>query len=198
MVTYSIYEGKQGVLPLGCLAHVRRKFENALVVTPEAQVILDYIALLYTIESNLREREATPDQVRDEREQKSYPILRAMEQWMLDNISSYTPKSLMHKAISYAFSMLPRVSRYCMDGRYEIDNNSIERAVRPVTLGRKNYLFSSNNKGAEDNALFYTFVTTCKELGHEPIEWFNFALSRITDTTTEEELKELLPKNFKR
>ena len=63
-------------------------------------------------------------------------------------------------------------------------------------MGRKNYLFSANDKGDADNALFYTFITTCKELKIEPIEWFNFALSRITDSTTDEELVKLLPQNF--
>lgn len=194
---YSIYESKSGVLPLGCLAHVRRKFENALVSTPEAQKALDYITLLYTIESNLKHREATFEEIRKEREEKSYPILQAMERWMVSEASKHTPKSLMSKAIQYAFGMLPRVSRYCADGRYEIDNNSVERAVRPLTLGRKNYLFSQNDKGAEDNAIFYTFITTCKELGIEPLEWFNHVLSQITDHTTEENLKKLLPRNYK-
>ena len=194
---YSIYESKKGVLPLGCMAHVRRKFENALTTTPEAQNVLEYISLLYTIESNLKSRKADIEEIRKEREEKSYPILRAMERWMIQESANYTPKSLMRKAIEYSFGMWPRIVRYCKDGRYEIDNNAIERAVRPVTLGRKNYLFSANDKGAEDNALFYTFITTCKELEIEPIEWFNFVLSRITDSTTEEELIKLLPKNFK-
>ncbi len=195
---YNIYEQKQGVLPLGCLAHVRRKFENALEVDPKAQKALDYIALLYTIEANLKARGADAEQIRLEREEKSYPILKSFEAWMFNESIYYTPKSLMAKAMGYAFSMLPKISRYCSDGRYEIDNNSIERAVRPVTLGRKNYMFSGNNKGAEDNAIFYTFITTCKELDIEPIEWFNFALSNITDNTTQEELKKFLPKNFKK
>ena len=194
---YSIYEDKQGVLPLGCLAHVRRKFENALVTTPQAKQALEYITLLYTIESNLRAKEVSFEDIRKEREEKSYPILRAFERWMLSESEKYTPKSLMKKAISYAFGMLPRISRYCKDGRYDIDNNAVERAVRPITLGRKNYLFSANDKGAEDNALFYTFITTCKELNIEPLDWFNFALSKITGNTSEEELKALLPQNYK-
>ena len=65
-------------------------------------------------------------------------------------------------------------------------------------MGRKNYLFSANDKGAEDNTVFYTFITTCKELDIEPIEWFNYVMERITDDTTEEQLKELLPMNYKK
>ncbi|MFI3321427.1 MAG: transposase, partial [Rikenellaceae bacterium] len=116
------------------------------------------------------------------------------------NSEKYRSKSAIKNMaiIVLHYLMLPRISRYCSDSRYEIDNNSIERAVRPVTLGRKNYLFSGCSKGAEDNALFYTFISTCKELDIEPIEWFNFALSNITDKTTEEELKKFLLKNFKK
>ena len=194
---YSIYENKQGVLPLGCLAHVRRKFENALKTTPEAQKAIDFITILYTIESNLKHREASIEEIRKEREEKSYPILRFFEKWIGEEYPKHTPQSLMSKAINYTFGMIPRISRYCKDGRYEIDNNSVERAVRPITLGRKNYLFSANDKGAEDNAIFYTFITTCKELEIEPLEWFNWALSKIHDDIIEKDLEKLLPKNFK-
>ena len=79
---YSIFEEKQGVLPLGCMAHVRRKFETALTTTPEAQKALDYIALLYMLEGNLKEEGADYEQIRKEREQKAYPILQQMESWM--------------------------------------------------------------------------------------------------------------------
>ena len=194
---YSIYEGKKGVIPLGCMAHVRRKFENALASDPKAQEALDYIALLYTIEANLKAKEANFEEIRKEREEKSYPILQAFEKWMVDVSEKLTPKSLLRKAIEYAFGMWVRISRYCKDGRYDIDNNAIERAIRPITLGRKNYLFSGNDKGAEDNAIFYTFIVSCKELGIEPLEWFNHVFAKITDDTTEDELRLLLPKYFK-
>lgn len=85
---YGIYEEKQGVLPLGCMAHVRRKFENALVTTPEAQKALDYIALLYMLEENLRDEGADHEQIRKEREQKAYPILQQMENWMRQTYNS--------------------------------------------------------------------------------------------------------------
>ncbi len=195
---YSIYEDKKGVLPLGCMAHIRRKFENALSTTPDAQEVLDYITLLYTIESNLRSRSANREEIRQEREAKSYPILQAIEKLLVKLNDNYNPKSLMGKAIRYAYGMLPRISRYCKDGLYEIDNNAIERAVRPIAVGRKNFLFSANDKGAEDNTVFYTFITTCRELGIEPIEWFNYVMMRITDDTTEEQLIELLPMNYKK
>ncbi|MFI3262770.1 MAG: transposase, partial [Rikenellaceae bacterium] len=109
---------------------------------------------------------------------------------------NHTPKSLMREAIRYAFLMLPRVSRYCSDGRYNIDNNPVERIIRPITIGRKNFLFSKNNKGLVDNCIFYTFIETCKILDIHPIDWFNWVFSKINIDMTESELLELLPVNY--
>ena len=190
---YSIYEEKQGVLPLGCLAHVRRKFENALVTTPEAQKALDYIALLYMLEGNLKAEEANYEQIRKEREQKAYPILQQMESWMKQTYNSCTPKSPLGKAISYAFGMWPRISRYCKEGYFQIDNNGVENAIRPITLGRKNYLFSGNNDGAEDNCIFYTLIGSCLQAGIDPHQWLTAALEKIPTLESPINWEELLP-----
>ena len=190
---YSIYEEKQGVLPLGCMAHVRRKFENALVTTPEAQKALDYIALLYMLEGNLKAEEASYEQIRKEREQKAYPILQQMESWMKQTYNSCTPKSPLGKAISYAFGMWPRISRYCKEGYYQIDNNGVENAIRPIALGRKNYLFSGNNNGAEDNCIFYTLIGSCLQAGIDPHQWLTSTLEKIPTLETPVNWEELLP-----
>src|SRR5690554_961363 len=190
---YSIYEEKQGVLPLGCMAHVRRKFENALVTTPEAQKALDYIALLYMLEGNLKAEEASYEQIRMEREQKAYPILQQMESWMKQAYNSCTPKSPLGKAISYAFGMWPRISRYCKEGYFEIDNNGVENAIRPIALGRKNYLFSGNNNGAEDNCIFYTLIGSCLQADIEPHQWLTSTLEKIPTLETPINWEELLP-----
>ncbi len=190
---YSIYEEKQGVLPLGCMAHVRRKFENALLTTPEAQKALDYISLLYMLERNLEEEKADYEQIRKEREQKAYPILQQMENWMKQAYNSCTPKSPLGKAISYAFGMWPRISRYCKEGYYQIDNNGVENAIRPIALGRKNYLFSANNNGAEDNCIFYTLIGSCLQAGIDPHQWLNSTLEKIPKLKTPINWEELLP-----
>ena len=190
---YSIYEEKQGVLPLGCMAHVRRKFENALVTTPEAQKALDYIALLYMLEGNLKEEGADHEQIRKEREQKAYPILQQMESWMKKTYNSDTPKSPLGKAISYAFGMWPRICRYCKEGYYHIDNNAIENAIRPITLGRKNYLFSGNDSGAEDNCIFYTLLGSCLQAGVEPSQWLTTTLEKIPSLENPIQWEDLLP-----
>ena len=190
---YSIYEEKQGVLPLGCMAHVRRKFENALTTTPEAQVALDYIALLYMLEGNLEAEGADHEQIRKEREQKAYPILQQMESWMKQTYNSCTPKSPLGKAISYAFGMWPRISRYCKEGYFHIDNNAVENAIRPIAIGRKNYLFSGNNSGAEDNCIFYTLLGSCLQASIEPHQWLTSTLKKIPLLKTPINWEELLP-----
>jgi transposase len=190
---YSIFEEKQGVLPLGCMAHVRRKFENALATTPQAKQALDYITLLYMLEGNLKAADADYEQIRREREEKAYPILQQMEAWMKQTYNNCTPKSPLGKAISYAFGMWPRVSRYCKEGYYQIDNNGVENAIRPITLGRKNYLFSGNDSGAEDNCIFYTLLGSCLQAGIEPHKWLTSTLEKIPTLQTPINWEELLP-----
>ncbi len=190
---YSIFEEKKGVLPLGCMAHVRRKFETALTTTPQAQKALDYIALLYMLEGNLKEQGADYNQIREEREQKAYPILQQMESWMKETFRNCTPKSPLGKAISYAFGMWPRISRYCKEGYFHIDNNAVENTIRPIVLGRKNYLFSGNDSGAEDNCIFYTLLGSCLQAGINPQQWLTSTLEKIPTLQTPINWEELLP-----
>ena len=190
---YSIFEEKQGILPLGCMAHVRRKFETALVTTPQAKQALDYIALLYMLEENLKAEHADYEQIRREREEKAYPILQQMESWMKQTYNSCIPKSPLGKAISYAFGMWPRISRYCKEGYFNIDNNGVENSIRPITLGRKNYLFSGNDSGAEDNCVFYTLLGSCLQAGIEPHKWLTSTLEKIPKLQTPINWEELLP-----
>jgi hypothetical protein len=114
---YSIYEDKADVLLLGCWAHVRRKFESALSEDKAlADTALNYIGLLYQIEANLKEKELPPEETRRERKRLAYPILKNFESWMLNICDRVLPKSLMGKAISYTFSLYPRLVRYVSDG----------------------------------------------------------------------------------
>lgn len=197
---YSQYEDKQGVLPLGCLAHVRRKYETALQSGDErASKALEYISLLYQVEDNLkREENISFETIADERLRLSYPILQQFERWMESVYPSVTPKSPLGKALSYAFGMLPRISRYCKDGRYEIDNNAIERMIRPIAVGRKNYLFVENDETAEDHALYYTFMSSCEQAGVNFREWLMkiLPIARTIEKLSAEQLKSLLPANI--
>ncbi len=108
-----------------------------------------------------------------------------------------TPKEPLAVAIKYALSLWPRVMRYTEEGYYLIDSNPVEQGQRPSVLGRKNYLFSQNDRGAEDNAIFYTFMVSCDTLGINPYQWLKDTLERIRPDMEEDELVRLLPCNYK-
>ena len=168
---YGRFENVQGIELLGCMAHVRRKFEHLAADDKNAAHIVDTIAALYELEENLRHGNAGHEQVLAERKSKAYPILKSLEAYFKEVHKQYLPNEAMEKALRYAFSVWVRISRYVQDGRFNIDNNLMEQAIRPITLGRKNYLFCGNNEGAENNAIFYTFMACCREARIEPYGW---------------------------
>lgn len=194
---YSRFENVQGIVLLGCMAHVRRKFEHLAADDKNAAHIIKTIATLYELEENLKHKKAPPEEVETERKIKAYPILKYLETYMLDVHKQYTPGEAMEKALRYAFAVWIRIGRYVQDGRFNIDNNLMEQAIRPITLGRKNYLFCGNNEGAENNAIFYTFMACCREADIEPYRWMKEVLSKPLLDMTEEELTKMLPSNFK-
>lgn len=196
---YNYFEQQSGVTLLGCMAHVRRKFVEAQGSHPEqARKAIEYIAVLYELEENLRERHASADEIARERQQKAIPIMDAMEAWMKTVSLQCTPSDLLGKALDYAYKLWPRLRRYALDGNYQIDNNAVERCQRPSVMGRKNYLFSKNDRGAEDNAVFYSLLESCQIVGVKPLEWMTYVLEKLQDQTTEDEIIRLLPYYYKK
>ena len=194
---YNIYENKKGVLLLGCLAHSRRKFELALKDDAQrAKYALGVIRDLYAIERDAKNLELSPDKIKELREEKSYPIIKEFEKWLLENCSKVLPKSLIGKAIAYTYNIYPRLARYVLDGRYNIDNNGAENGVRALAVGRKNYLFCGNNESAERTAIIYSLLGSCKLAGVNPMEWLTDVLTRLPDHSVLR-LSELLPRNWK-
>ena len=192
---YDIYEKKRGVTLLGCWAHVRRKFEHALTEDPErAAEALKMIGELYAIERYAKEQNLPPDKIKELREKDAYPRIREFERWMEKIVTSgrLLKQSAMGKAIGYAYSLYPRLSRYVMDGRYQIDNNMAENAVRPLALGRKNYLFCRTHEAAYHAAIIYSLLGTCRLWDINPEEWLTDVFNRIGDCK-KSKLEELLP-----
>ncbi len=99
----------------------------------------------------------------------------------------------MAKALVYTYALLPRLSRYVLDGRYQIDNNGIENAIRPLALGRKNYLFAGNHDAAVRAAIVYSLLSRCKAAGIEARAWLEDVLTRLP---SEKDLDALLPANW--
>jgi len=200
---YAVYdyfeEQQKGVTLLGCMAHVRRKFTDAQNSHPQlSSQAVKWIELLYTLEKNLQVRNATYEEIARERQSKAIPIMDAMEKWMEKVHTQCTPSDSMGKALDYAYKLWPRLRRYALDGRYHIDNNPVKRNQRPSVIGRKNYLFSKNDVGASDNAIFYSLIESCDIVGADPLTWLQYVLEKLDDDSTLEELKQLLPYYYKK
>lgn len=190
---YDIYEKKQGVTLLCCWAHIRRKFEHALKEDPErAAEALRMIGELYAIERYAKQNDLPPDKIKALREKEAYPRIREFERWIEHETTAITPQSAIGKALRYAYSLYPRLARYVTDGRYQIDNNLAEQAVRPLALGRKNYLFCRTHEAAYHTAIIYSLLGTCKLWEVNPEQWLTDVFRRIGDCK-QSQLENLLP-----
>ena len=158
--------------------------------------MLSKIQLLYEIERKSRQQDLDFEQIKDLRQEKAMPILRDIENWLHNNANKVLPKSAIGKAIAYTSKLWTRLKSYTNDGRFEIDNNRIENTIRPLALGRKNYLFAGSHKSAQRIAMMYSFFATCKSNQVEPLAWLTDVLNRISEHKANK-LKELLPQNWK-
>ena len=174
---YESFENAPGKRMIGCWAHARRKWVEALDEDRKhASEALVYITKLYKLEEEMRDAGLTPEEVRERREKEAYPVIRQYEEWMNSVAPLFKPKSRMGKALVYNYTLLPRLSRYVLDGRYHIDNNGIENAIRPLALGRKNYLFAGNHDAAVRAAIVYSLFSSCKAAGVDTREWLEDVL----------------------
>ena len=143
---YNVFEQSSRVCLVGCLAHIRRYFENAL---NESKIFAEYalkrIQALYKIEHNANQANLSYKERAKLRQKNATHILDELEQWMQDSYSRVYPKSLIGKAIAYAYSLWSRMRVYLKDGRIKIDNNLAENAIRPIALSRTNFLFCGNH-----------------------------------------------------
>jgi transposase len=196
-VGYEAFERQPGITLLACMAHARRKFDEALKNDKyRAEYVLGLIQKLYQIERQCKDDQLDYKQRKALRLEKATPILEELHAWLKENITQTLPKSTIGQAIAYTLHLWPRLIRYLDDGRYEIDNNLIENSIRPVALGRKNYLFAGSHEGAQRAAIMYSFLGTCKINNIEPFEWLSTVLKRIPDQSIQR-LEELLPGNLK-
>lgn len=197
---YDIYENKKGVLPIGCWAHARRKFEEALSEDKDrASYALEQIGLLYDVERQADQENLSFDERAELRSRLAYPIMVAFEKWLLNEFPKVLPKGRIGKAIRYTYNIFHKLTRYHLDGRLKIDNNLGENAIRPIALGRKNWLFCGNNESAENAAIIYSMMGCCKAHEVNFRDWLVYFLSNIHnyDNDYNMDLAELLPHNFK-
>lgn len=195
---YNTVTVPNGRIRVGCWAHVRRKFFDALSKTPEAQEVLDSILALYRVEHEVLKAGVvrTPAH-RALRQEKSRPVLEALHTYLTEQKPLHLPKGPMGQAITYALNQWETLCRFVEDERLPLDNNRSEGALRKAALGRKNFLFVGHVAAGENLAGLYALVATCEVNGINPEEYLADVLLRV-QTHPNSRLDELLPHEWKR
>lgn len=194
---YLQFEGREDIALLGCMAHARRKFVEAENNDKQRSAyVIKTISELYKLEAELKTQQADYEKIREVRIQKAKPILDELKGWLLKEISLVLPKSPIGVAINYTLQRFSKLEAYLQDGRLQIDNNAVERSLRPIAIGRNNYLFAGSHKAAERAATFYSLIGTCKAQGIDPVKYFTYVLNNIANYPVNK-LEELLPEMMK-
>ncbi len=174
-----VKESDGRLLDLGCWAHGRRGFDEACAVSAHraAHEALAWIGQLYDIEDRLAEE--TPDQRLLVRQEESVPILNALGQRLREIAPTLRPSSKLAEAIGYVLNRWPAMVRYTEDGRYAIDNNLIERLLRPAVIGRKNFLFFGSDVGGDAAAIWYTIIQSARRNLVDVLPYLTDVLTRL-------------------
>ncbi|MGC9344981.1 MAG: IS66 family transposase [Bacteroidales bacterium] len=190
---YNKFEKQKTITMLACMAHARRKFDQSKDNDPQrAAYALSKFQQLYDVERKARNQDLSYEDRRILRQEESVPVLTELEQWLRKELTEVLPSSSIGQAITYTLKFWKRLVRYTEDGSWEIDNNWIENCVRPVALGRKNYMFAGSHEGAKRAAMMYSFMGTCKLQNVDPYAWLKDVLTKIPDHSIQN-LEELLP-----
>jgi transposase len=199
---YSVYEEfdkKPGITLLHCMAHARRKFNDALQNDKaRAEHALILFQQLYAIERTIKEKVLTGEDLLQLRKEQAVPVLEELEKWMTTEYPKVTPKSPIGKAIAYCLPRWKKLSIYTTNAMLNIDNNPVENAIRPIAIGRKNYMFAGSHDAAQRAAMIYSLFATCRLHGINPYDWLKYVLQNIHLCTTQEKLAQLLPQNWKK
>lgn len=193
---YDFFKEKEDITVLHCMAHARRMFYEAQANdAPRAGYALEQFAVLYNIERNIKEQQFTQHQALQLRQQQAVPILQNFGNWMKQQYLQVLPKSTIGKALGYSIERWDELSIYTSSGKLNIDNNPVENSIRPIAIGRKNYLFAGSHEAAQRSAMLYSLLGTCKLNGINPFIWLRETLRRIPAHPINK-IEELLPKNF--
>ncbi len=180
----------EGVTELGCMAHARRKFFdlNAAQANPIAQEALKRIAALYALEDQGMDTDARTQW----RQAQAQPLLNSMYKWLLNTRSGVANGSGAARAMDYSLRRWDALSRYASDGRLPIDNNMVENVIRPIALGRKNWLFTGSERAGQRAAAIQSLLATAKLNGLDPATWLRETLEKLP-TCLNSQIDSLLP-----
>jgi len=204
---YSGYNGvvaAGGLIQLGCMAHARRNFSDAVKGQGKnkrqgkAQQGLAWIQKLYRIEKQARLQEQSPKERWAHRQEHAVPVLDKLRDWLDKSLPNVPPGTLAGKALNYLHNEWPKLIRYLDDGRLEIDNNLAENAIRPFVIGRKNWIFSDSVHGVKASANLYSLVETAKVNGLEPYQYLREVFTALPQAESVEDIENLLPWSLKK
>jgi len=195
-IVYEEFAKKEGITLLNCMAHARRKYNDALPNDKlRASHVMSEMQKLYAIERHLVENEITGEDKKEYRKQNAIPLLKDLGLWMQKAYTEVLPGSAIGKAIFYSLNRWEKLSLYATSDILGIDNNPVENSIRGVAVGRKNYLFAGSHAAAQRAAMFYSLLATCKNYNVNPYNWLHDVLNRIADHPINR-IKELLPQNW--
>lgn len=190
---YNIVTDVEGRERAGCFSHARRKFFEALDKAPEARIALDLILELFRVEHDAtQERIVGTKRHLAMRRARAGPALDKLRAWLDDQQPRHVPGSAMAIAVNYCINQWDHLTLFLGDARIPIHNNSSERALRVVALGRKNYLFLGNEQAGEKIAVLYSLVASCEAAGVSPLDYITDVLVRI-QTHPRDDIDALLP-----
>jgi transposase len=205
---YTAIGREPGIVHVGCWAHARRKFDEALRgqgkskkkgnkrsgKESKARRALTQIQALYAIERSLKD--ASTEERHAARQDRSKPVIEKLRQWLDDSLGSVPPQSLTGKAMAYMHRQWPKLIRVLDDGRIPLDTNRVENVIRPFVVGGKNWLFADTMAGARASANLYGLIETAKANRVEPGRYLAHLFERLPNVTVPEELDALLPQNL--
>ena len=191
---YEHFDRNPDITHLCCMAHARRKFYDAKDNDAQrAEYFLEKVQILYALEREIKELSC--DEKLDQRSQRAQPILLEIKQWLLQEITQVLPSSPIGKAIAYSLERWTKLSIYATNGILHIDNNLIENKVRPLAIGRKNYLFAGSHEAATRNGMLYSILVTCKLNDIHPQQWLTYVMTHLPAHPINK-ISELLPHNI--
>jgi hypothetical protein len=191
----------EGVVHVGCLAHARRKFDEADKAAPKgsgaAKEILSLIRKIYGVEKELRANdELAAEEFLRLRREKAEPLFERLQSKLEKKREQVPPSSALGKAVLYALEVLPKVRRYLDVHHLTPDNNSAERAIRPFVVGRKNWQFADTPSGAHASAAFYSLIESAKGATLSPYWYIRYVLQKLPEVEESGQWESLLPENF--
>jgi transposase len=197
---YNAVVASNGLVHVGCWAHARRRFSDAVKAQGKkrkrgkAHRGLSLIQKLYRVEKQAKK--LTPEKRYEHRQRHAQPVLEELKNWLDTSLPQVPPSSATGKALHYLQSEWEKLVRYLDDGRLEIDNNLAENAIRPFVLGRKNWLFSDSVKGVKASANLYSLIETAKANGLEPYAYLRYLFAELPKAETVDDIEALLPGNL--